>query len=470
MRDPRGSRRRDVLVGAGSVVAWAAAVGCAGTDTTPDPTSGRAPAPDAPWQGLGAPDTAAFPLGVQSGDPAPDGAVLWTKYAGAEGLEVIVAAYANGAWDEVATLSAAVADGGYVHVAADGLDSDTPVGFQFRDAAGALSSVGSCRTAIGADSTAPVVIGATSCLNMVHGDFPCLNRVVERGPMDAFLQVGDTVYADGSTTLDDYRSAWAQVLATAGLSAVSQAVAQVHTWDDHEVDNNWNSDGASEDLVATAREAFFESTPARRDPDHPERIWRQLRFGRTADVFVLDCRGERDDVAGTYVSAEQLDWLLEGLSASQATWKLIVNSVPITDMPLAYEVDDVVIDRWEGYPAQRRELLDGIAAAGVDGVLFVAGDFHHPGLYRVDAEGSTANVWEALTGPAGSTLNPLGVLIEDGDQYYWSDAVWCATRFELYADGRARIVVVGEEDETWFDGILTAQGELLAAHVVHSSP
>lgn len=468
-REP-GARRRDVLVGVGGVVAWAAS-GCGGSggDGT-DPSEGRNAWPDAPWEGLGPADGAAFPLGVQSGDPAADGVVLWTRYVGVEGLEVVVVAFDGEAWREVTTLDAPVEDGGYVHVVLDGMDSDVSLGFQFRDGSGATSAVGTCRTAIAPDSALPVVIGATSCLNMVRGDFPALVRAVERGPMDAFVQVGDTVYADGSETAEEYRAVWAEVLSTSGLSTLARTVSQVHTWDDHEVDNNWNSEGAPEELVAIARAAFFESTPMRRDADHPDRIYRVLHFGQTADVFVLDCRGERDEATGTYISDEQLAWLLDGIAGSQATWKLIINSVPVTDMPLAYEVSDVVVDRWDGFPEQRAALLDGIAATGAAGVLFVSGDFHHPGLYRVDAEGTHANLWEALTGPGGSSLNPLGVLIEDGEQFFWSDAVYCATRFELYPDGRARIVVVGEDDETWFDGLLTADGRVLAAAIEHSQP
>ena len=52
----------------------------------------------------------------------------------------------------------------------------------------------------------------------------------------------------------------------------------------------------------------------------PERIWRKVPFGKTADVFVLDTRGERKpstrgSANPVYVSREQMDWLKRELRA-----------------------------------------------------------------------------------------------------------------------------------------------------------
>jgi hypothetical protein len=98
----------------------------------------------------------------------------------------------------------------------------------------------------------------------------------------------------------------------------------------------------------------------------------------------------------------------------------------------------------------------------VPGVLFVTGDHHFPGLARVDAEGPHARRWEVLTGPLGSDRPPVHVLLDRGEQFPWFAQVWCATLLDLHPSGWARITVVGEDDETWFEGWLDVDGNLLA--------
>ena len=73
----------------------------------------------------------------------------------------------------------------------------------------------------------------------------------------------------------------------------------------------------------------------------PDRIWRSFRWGHSAEVFVLDCRGERRPSTrsvnptreSVYISRAQMDWLKAGLRASPAVFKFIVNSVPIYGRP-----------------------------------------------------------------------------------------------------------------------------------------
>ena len=108
-----------------------------------------------------------------------------------------------------------------------------------------------------------------------------------------------------------------------------------------------------------AVQSFFDHQPVRRDAAHPDRVWKRMRWGRTADIFVLDCRNERrPSTRGSedqYLSREQMDWLKAGLTSSEAVFKLIVNSVPISDFPGAFDLAQR--DRWEGYPTQREEIL-----------------------------------------------------------------------------------------------------------------
>ena len=56
-----------------------------------------------------------------------------------------------------------------------------------------------------------------------------------------------------------------------------------------------------------------------------------------------------------YLSPAQFDWLVAGLQASPAVFKIVLNSVPIGEFPYPS-----VRDRWAGYPAQREALLSAI--------------------------------------------------------------------------------------------------------------
>ncbi len=145
------------------------------------------------------------------------------------------------------------------------------------------------------------------------------------------------------------------------------------------------------------------------------------------DVFVLESRAERVLEEGIYLSREQLDWLKAGLSASTARFKIILNSVPITDYydalgSLAEE------DRWSGYPEQREELLTH--TADIPGVLWISGDLHWGAINSVDPVGGIAAAqWEVLAGPGGSPLNIAAELVVSREQYPVLFAAWNHTRF-----------------------------------------
>lgn len=444
-------RRRDVVRGLPAL----ALAACA-EDRTYAPSR---PVASSDWPGLGDGDDDAFPTGIQSGEARADSLLLWTHYAGEAALEVTVAVWAEGAWTAFATLPAPLdvghEDAGTTHVAVTGLPADAPVAYQFRDADGRLSGVGHTRTAPPAESARTVRFGATSCCSYQGAPFPSLLNVAARGDLDFFVWNGDTVYQDGSDNTAEMRSTWTRNLRTDGFRAILERTPGIFTWDDHEVDNDWGIPG----LISAMREqlgtdVFFEFACVARDPDAPDRLWRAFRFG-CVEVFVLDGRSEHDIDAERYLSEAQFTWFTDALLASDATWKLVINSVPIAQMPDAYNIQQLLYEHWNGYPAQRAELIEHITSNAITGVLFLSGDFHHPGLYRVDAEGPGNALLDFLVGPAGSTLNALGRVIMDGEQYAWSDAARNSARFELRPEGLGHVVWVTDEDvaiaEAWFD-------------------
>jgi alkaline phosphatase D len=358
------------------------------------------------------PSPASFPLGVQAGDVTSVAAVLWTRYAGTEALSlrVVEDSGSPGPAPLLHDLAVSPADGGFAHVDLGGLRPDTRYRFAFLEASGRRSPVGRFRTAPSPTAPAKVRFGATSCTHQNHRPFAPLSRAAEE-KLDFFLLLGDTSYNDSAISRDQYRARWAENLSSTGYLDLFASTSHLATWDDHEVVNDWNGETVDPARLATARAVFFEMLAIRRQPPPNEnRIWRSFRWGNAVEVFVLDCRSERRPStrftsAAEYVSRAQIDWLKAGLAASTAAFKVIANSVPIANFPGLFDL--LANDRWEGYEAQRAEILDFIVGQGLKGVVWVSGDFHLGAVARIEPSGPRAAYYDILAGPGGQNGNPI---------------------------------------------------------------
>ena len=367
-----------------------------------------------------------FPLGVAAGDAVPDGALLWTQFTGHDALSVAV-------WPEqgdsaLALRRDAAGDEGYCVVEVDGLEPGTWYLFRFEAADGQTSPLGRFRTALAADALEIITLGATSCIKRGYR-YDTLARAAERTDLDAFIFLGDAVYTDGASTLKDFRRKWAEGLRGPEYLALRSSTSLITQWDDHEVRNNWEGDTVDARLLANARQALLEHQPFRRNEARPQQYWRSLKWGKTAELFILDARSERDRALGHYLSPEQLKWLIKGVNESDAVFKLILNTVPIGafDAPFFAPFND---DNWQGFPAQREELLTRLEAAGTKNVMFLSGDFHFACFGRVAKSGPGATLFEALVGPGAQGPNPLPAY-PSGDPWEFSSAVNNYTSFQL---------------------------------------
>jgi alkaline phosphatase D len=368
------------------------------------------------------PATASFPLGVASGDALPDSALLWTRFTGKDGLEAVL--WPEGSPEASRRLAAPLEDG-FALIEVSGLDPHTWYSFRFESAGGQLSPMGRFRTALAPDALETITIGATSCIKYGHS-YDVLAQAAERTDLDAFVFLGDAVYTDGSSVLADFRRKWAEGLSGAEYGALRGSTSMITQWDDHEVRNDWSGDSIDPTLLANARRAFLDHQPIRRDAARPLRFWRKLTWGRTAELFILDARSERNRAEGHYISPEQLEWLISGVTSSTATFKLILNTVPIGEFDSAFFAP-FAGDNWQGFPAQRDELLRGIEDSGA---IFLSGDFHLASFGRVAKQGPGSTLFEALVGPGANTPNPLPAY-PSGDPWEFSSAINNYTSLEL---------------------------------------
>jgi alkaline phosphatase D len=110
---------------------------------------------------------------------------------------------------------------------------------------------------------------------------------------------------------------------------------------------------------------------------------------------------------------EQESWLLEGLAASERTWKVIGQQVMMGELTVREIVPEPVYndDQWDGYPLARNRLLGTVADSGIQNVVVLSGDLHSAWVNDLKADflddGSPV-VASELVAPSISAENPIG--------------------------------------------------------------
>jgi alkaline phosphatase D len=97
----------------------------------------------------------------------------------------------------------------------------------------------------------------------------------------------------------------------------------------------------------------------------------------------------------------QLEWLVDALSSSRATFKVVVAGGQVLNPVRTAET-------YANFPEERQDLLRRIGEEGVQGVLFLSGDRHFSELTRLDREG-TYPLYDL-------TVSPLATWIERNDR------------------------------------------------------
>jgi alkaline phosphatase D len=362
-----------------------------------------------------------FGLGVASGDPRPDGFVLWTRLAP---TPLAVDGHGGMRADHVPVQYEVAEDSGFkrvvrrglaiataelahaVHPEVSGLRPEREYFYRFR--------VGTEISPVGRTKTLPVhgsrfSFATASCQAWYHGYFPAYRDIARRAP-DAVFFLGDYIYEYGIVaggnlwrqgvsvgpehgveieTLEQYRLRYGLFKSDPELQAAHAAAPWLHVWDDHEVQNNYGSAnslyGIPPELFvhrrAVAYRAFYENLPIGLGslPKGPDtQVYRRYDVGSLARVQLLDNRQYRDPVpvdeadrrseTRTMLGVEQEKWLYDGLRNSPATWNVLAGGVVLT------AISDDRIEQWDGYPANRRRLLAELQRAG--NAVMLTGDIH----------------------------------------------------------------------------------------------
>jgi alkaline phosphatase D len=375
-------------------------------------------------------------LGVASGDPSPDGFVLWTRLAldpvAEDGLGAMPDAAIDVQWQVAAderfrrvvrsgSVSARPSRAHAVHVEVSRLEPGREYWYRFR-VGRYVSRVGRALTAPRGDRlVSSLAMSFVSCSQYEHGYFTAYKRLAEDHP-DLVLHLGDYQYeyqagsyvAPGGNprdhegpeteTLANYRQRHAQYKSDPDLQDAHAVAPWLVVWDDHELDNNWADEVYEKPEVpqpnflarrAAAFQAYWENMPLRRSSiprGIDMQLYRRIRWGRLATFHLLDTRQYRDDQgcgdgyrdcpaavdpARSITGAEQEAWLIDGFHRSRARWDVLGQQVFFAQRDNNDGPAKVTsMDAWDGYVASRQRITQGWVDAGVRNPVVLTGDVH----------------------------------------------------------------------------------------------
>jgi alkaline phosphatase D len=398
-----------------------------------------------------------FTLGVAAGEVTPTGALIWAKstHGGPAKAEVARDTHFRHLVFRRATVAQPQSDL-TVQVRVTGLRPGTRYVYRFRRG-GLTSATGHFETAPAANRAATVRFaysGDADAQPPGYNQFEIYGHMAaERNDFD--IDLGDTIYSDSEVpntppalTLAAKRAKYRRNLALPALQRLRASATVYNHWDDHEFINDFSRAENGAEFAPGVR-AFREYMPVTYTSQRG--IYRTFRWGRNVQLFFLDERSFRsakataggtcntpagtpdlaptapqgvrnafaalipalaqpvpsaclatiNDPNRTLLGADQYARFTSAVGASSATWKVVVNEVPIQQFyALPY-------DRWEGYAPERERLLHFLHD-NVRNVVFLTTDTHatfvnNARFQTLEPGGPVSSgVEEVVTGPVAT--------------------------------------------------------------------
>jgi alkaline phosphatase D len=285
-----------------------------------------------------------------------------------------------------------------------------------------------------------------SCQRWEHGYYSAY-RHMRAEEVDVVMFLGDYIYEYPNATaavrgfpslgwvrsLQDYRDRHALHRSDADLQAMHAACPWLLTWDDHEVQNDYAGEHPGDSFPlglngvddfaarrAAAYQAYYEHMPLRAadvaralggaGTGADLRLYSSRRFGRLADLALLDTRQYRDpqlcgtpkqpaavvdaaacprwnDPSRSLLGAAQERWLGETLARAGGGWTVIGQQSAFgarDNWP--GEGQRFWNDSWDGYAPARRRVTDALQQHRVANPVLLGGDVHENWVGHVKAD------------------------------------------------------------------------------------
>jgi hypothetical protein len=243
----------------------------------------------------------------------------------------------------------------------------------FRFSAGCCMADGSTTTAA---IDAIMALSNKPLFHVLHGD----------------MHYGDVLNNHPNPTEADFQAEWTRVFSEGTKGQFFRNIPQVYTPDDHDFLYNNTGGYASVGVKMTGRDNAV--NVLRRNIPEPlasstalDAMYYSFVVGRMRFI-VTDDRSDRVDVTQatrSIMSTTQMEWIKNEITAAATAGQavcLIVSSI--------WSALSTTADTWGAYAAERTEINNHVATAGMTGKTFIiAGDGHQMAIQSVGADFST---------------------------------------------------------------------------------
>jgi alkaline phosphatase D len=274
----------------------------------------------------------------------------------------------------------------------DGLQADTEYVYSVRLSATVNAGPYRFRTAPRRGKPAAFSIGFGGGAGYVPKHERMWHQLRAQGPL-AFFFLGDNIYPDAPESNEVQRYSYYRRQSRPEYREFLESTAIFAVWDDHDFGTNDCSGGADVADPAwkpTVWNIFRQNwvNPAYGGGEGVYGCWFKTAIG-DVDFFMLDSRYYRTDPRQTrpeqrsMLGPVQKQWLLDGLAASTATFKIIC-----TPVPMSSDTKPGSLDTWDGFAQERAEIFAHLDAHAIEGVFILSADRHRSDAWKIERDKS----------------------------------------------------------------------------------
>ena len=239
------------------------------------------------------------------------------------------------------------------------------------------------------------------------GNYEIFTSIYEKKP-DFMVWGGDNIYLR-EPDFDSRSGILHRNTHARSLPELQPLLGSIHhyaIWDDHDFGpNDADRSYVYKDWTTEAFKLFW-GNPNYGAPTDGKGICGTFMWG-DVQFFLLDDRyfktpNENHTAKKDYLGEKQLNWLIDALAYSEATFKFVVVGGQVLNPAQVYE-------NYSNYPEERQKLIDAIRGNKIKGVIFLTGDRHHTELSMLKENNKVYPLYDLTVSPLTSGAGGVAV-------------------------------------------------------------